>query len=72
MHLIQVDRSKTYVIYGDAFLKMVKMLLEMCCFSVFKEENLGKKWQGEEKRHVTPSMRKAMNIFGLHSNRDDS
>lgn len=44
----------------------------MCCFSVFKEENLGKKWQGEEKRHVTPSMSKAMNIFGLHSNGDDS
>lgn len=41
------------------------MLLETCCFSVFKEEILGKKWQGEEKRRVTASMRKAMNIFGF-------
>ena len=48
------------------------MLLEMCCFSVFKKEILGKKCQGEEKRRVTASMRKALNIFGLHSSRDDS
>ena len=59
-------------LYVDAFLKIVKMLLEMCCFSVFKKEILGKKCQGEEKRRVTASMRKALNIFGLHSSRDDS
>lgn len=72
IYLIKVDKSIIYVIYGDTFLKIVKMLLETCCFSVLKEEILGKKWQGKEKRHVTASMRKAMNIFGLHSSRDDS